>query len=106
MNTNEVVAMIDAITEGKCYTHAFEMAGEGDSLSIETEPETFALTSPTKPSFIAVIDDPRTALEIAGALVAWAGHKDGTINARTIGAIVGDIRWAEVKIEGASENDV
>lgn len=86
MNTEEVVAMIDAITEGGYYAHAFET--KQDTITIEVGGATsvddnaadgefwFSSFTPGA-NFLAKIDDPRTAREIAGALVAWANRKEG-----------------------------
>ena len=73
MNTEEVVAMIDAITEGKPFVHRWE--SETDSLIFATSPEKAVLSDTG--DFCFDLRDPRTAREIAGALVAWANRKDG-----------------------------
>lgn len=78
MNTEEVVAMIDAITDGRTFTL--------DVNTIEGEPSIAAKFTMDEVSiygqggFATAIDDPRTAREIAGALIAWANRKDGLVS--------------------------
>lgn len=74
MNAEEVVAMIDAITEGKAYL--FDLSGEMTVVS-----------SSKDISFVDVIGEPlssidntRKARELAGLLVAWANHKESNDN--------------------------
>lgn len=83
MNTEQVVEMIDAISEGKRYT--LSIASDDDesngkkSLAMRMGEGSilFYLRGPV--SFAGEIDNPRTAREIAGALVAWANRKEGKI---------------------------
>jgi hypothetical protein len=83
VNSDEIVEMIDAIYEGKYYAHGFST--KKDVITIEvgaaegTEEFWFSSFTPGA-NFLAKIDDPRTAREIAGALVAWANRKDGLNN--------------------------
>lgn len=82
MDTNEVVEMIDAITEGKYYAHGFSTNRDTITIEVgtnaENEANEFWFSSFTPgANFLAKIDDPRTAREIAGALVAWANRKEG-----------------------------
>lgn len=77
MNTEEVVAMIDAITAGKPFVNRWE--SESDSLIVATSPEKFVMQDTG--DFVFTLRDPRTAREIAGALVAWANRKDGQLGA-------------------------
>ena len=65
MSTQEVVEMIDAITEGKSYENDFIRVNKHD----------FCLKFPTGE---IVFDQPRGAREIAAALIAWANQKEGT----------------------------
>lgn len=85
MNSEQVVAMIDAITEGKYYAHGFET--KQDTITVEVgmanrqNEEEFWFSSFTPgANFLAKIDDPRTAREIAGALIAWANRREGESN--------------------------
>lgn len=97
MNTEEVVAMIDAITEGRYYAHGFEtkqdiitieVGREGPHLGNNTDEFWFSSFTPSA-NFLAKINDPRTAREIAGALVAWANRQDSNKqDAETMSAIV------------------
>lgn len=75
MNAEEVCKMIDQISEGKYYAHGFETVKDSHSLSIEVNEE-FWISS-FNASFLAKLDNPRTAREIAAALVAWANRKEG-----------------------------
>lgn len=75
MNTEEVVAMIDAISEGEIYT----LTIPGDNGSGEAE----IIFTPSR-FYIKLTEgwgtehiNPRTAKEIVGALVAWAKRKEG-----------------------------
>jgi len=109
MNTEQVVAMIDAITEGKKYTTDWETAQDGleDDLRIEVSGNSFNLIGLDR-RFVHVIRDPRAAREIAGALVAWANRKEGdplsrTIQRRTVQAIVGDAWNEEVNTTNADK---
>lgn len=86
MDTNEVVEMIDAITEGKYYAHGFSTNRDTITIEVgtnaENEANEFWFSSFTPgANFLAKIDDPRTAREIAGALVAWANRKEGLAGA-------------------------
>lgn len=72
MNTDEVVAMIDAITEGKIFAKRWNLS-EGGHFNFASDGEGIALRT----SGVTEIQDPRTAREIAGALVAWANKKEG-----------------------------
>jgi hypothetical protein len=110
--------MIDAITEGKYYAHSFETTPNSNTISIsflsvpsievgtnhpdlnkKAAGEFWFSTFDEGANFLAKINNPRTAREIAGALVAWANRKEGdplsrTIQRRTVQAIVGD-DWNE-----------
>lgn len=73
--------MIDAITEGKRYT----LNVDGDELNQSSASFDFLqdgriAIGVTVPGLFAFIDNPRTAREIAGALVAWANRKDPSAN--------------------------
>lgn len=79
METHEVVEMIDAITEGRNYTLEVKNERHDDdnmSIALSEDEVTFHDNFDTYVS----IDNPRTAREIAGALVAWANRKEGTEN--------------------------
>lgn len=91
MNTEQVIEMIDAITEGGEY-EKFELNGEQINIAIRDDEFVIAGLS----------NDPRTAREIAAALVAWANRKDGMMNG-SVRAILGDIRWSEVTIQDEFE---
>jgi hypothetical protein len=69
MNTEEVIAMIDAIAEGREYI--YENNGGTSRMLVDDDGISFT----SQISFL--IENPRTAREIAGALVAWANRKDG-----------------------------
>ena len=89
MNTEEVVAMIDAITEGRYYAHSFETTPNSNTISIEVgtnnpevDSEFWFSTFDEGVQFLAKINDPRVAREIAGALVAWANKQEGVRSAK------------------------
>jgi hypothetical protein len=73
MKTEKVVAMIDTITDGRQFAHRWE--GEENSFNFASSDSGFAVQAS---SFGC--SDPRTAREIAGALVAWANRKEGNGN--------------------------
>jgi hypothetical protein len=79
MNTEEVVAMMDAITEGRdCVLHPKGIDGyQGITIGIFDDGILFSTED--DPSGIQ-INDPRTVREIAGALVAWATRKDQLVS--------------------------
>lgn len=77
MNAEEVVAMIDAITEGKTYGLTPRVTEASDELNFTFEKDEINIFSGER--FAAAINDTRTAREIAGALIAWANRKDGRI---------------------------
>lgn len=70
MNTEQVIEMIDAITEGRPYA-----LSNGETMSVAFQDDIVTFFARVGGSSI---DNPRTAREIAGALVAWANHKDGS----------------------------
>lgn len=96
MDTNEVVEMIDAITEGKNYTLEIEGDKGTGVAEITFTPSRFYIK--LTEGWGTEHRNPRTAREIAGALVAWADRQDGSIS-RTPNSILGAIRWAEFKGE-------
>jgi hypothetical protein len=69
VNTEEVCKMIDDITEGKPFSR---QNLNGEQVNIASQGDGFALAG--------TLTNPRTAREIAGALVAWANRKEGVIN--------------------------
>lgn len=74
MNTQEVIEMIDAITEGRRTKIGWEGANLSDNLQVTATKETLSFSIVDQ---LFESDDPRTAREIAGALVAWANRKQG-----------------------------
>lgn len=74
MRSEDVVEMIDAITEGRDYDHIWQSETDPLHLAVREEMVLFH----DGEGFIFQIRDPRTAREIAGALVAWANRKEGT----------------------------
>lgn len=76
MNTNEVVAMIDAITEGRSYRLNVETTQSSDEMYLGFDSDAVIFHG-VGMSFLATVTDTRTAREIAGALVAWANRKEG-----------------------------
>lgn len=89
--------MIDDITEGRPYETQVKTNEETSQLMISCDADGFGFEMLTPVGPIgALVDDPRTAREIAAALVAWANRKDGTINLAAM-SILGSIRWAELK---------
>lgn len=72
MNTEEVCAMIDAITEGRKYV--YENNGGTSRMTVDEDGISFSA------EITFLIEQPRTAREIAGALVAWANRKEGNAN--------------------------
>jgi hypothetical protein len=91
METRKVVEMIDAITEGMPYELEIDSA-----TYLKLRETDFSFIDEQGGELVAPSVNPRTAREIAAALVAWADRKDGSIS-RTAGAILGAIRWAEFK---------
>lgn len=79
MNAEEVVKMLDAITEGKEYVQEWESATRSGSIAIDNRGNNLRLVIEEDGCEIFDISDPRTAREIACALVAWANSKDGII---------------------------
>lgn len=77
MNTEEVVAMIDAITEGKNTKIKWDGAALTGDLSIDSRVDSIRFAIKGDAFDIA---HPRIAREIAGALVAWANRKEGWAN--------------------------
>lgn len=74
LNADEVVEMLDAITSGREFsTNWTPMAGE--KLHILTRDDSFVIGMGNVPNIVS-LGDPRTAREIAGALVAWANRKE------------------------------
>ena len=80
MNTEEVVAMMNAITEGAQWSRTIEGEAESDSLRFAVEADRVLLGT-LDYDYVCEIQNPRTAREIAGALVAWANRKDGQLGA-------------------------
>ena len=75
MNTEQVVEMIDAITEGEEFHHVFDT--HVGSLELFMTEYGFSIR-PEGDGTVCI--DPRTAREIAGALIAWANHKESAAN--------------------------
>lgn len=73
MNTNEVVEMIDAISEGKEYRKKWTGVTEDEKLKFSSDDESILLAT----TGVFEIDNPRTAREIVGAILAWANRKEG-----------------------------
>lgn len=106
MNTEQVVEMIDAISEGKPYQLAPSVdASSVDDLLVRFQPDGITFTELSN-QFEALITDPRVAREIAGALVAWANQKQGgNVDLATVVKLFGDGRpefpsvndWADIK---------
>lgn len=85
MNTDQVVEMIDAITEGRPYDHTWESANLSDALHLAT---TGTMARFGIRGEVFDVEDPRTAREIAGALVAWANRKQGhNVGAQFLGRL-------------------
>jgi hypothetical protein len=78
VNTEEVVAMMDAITEGRNYD--LEVAGdrESDNVRLQFASDSFAISHDPNSFAVTEVTNPRVAREIAGALVAWANRKDSS----------------------------
>jgi hypothetical protein len=78
MNAEEVCQMLDAINEGEYFAHGFPAIEGSHSLSIEVGRTSGQFWfSSFDADFLAKINDPRVAREIAGALIAWANREDG-----------------------------
>lgn len=76
MNAEETCKMIDIITEGRPYVLTVKTAALScDDMSIRINPESIYFFD-VPADFMAMVDDPRVAREIAGALVAWADRKE------------------------------
>jgi hypothetical protein len=86
MNTDQVVEMIDAITEGRRYLFNVD-----EATTIVFSPEHFEVVDEHGDELVASIDNERLAREIAGALVAWANRKQGTEERLTINAFLSAI---------------
>ena len=101
MNTDQVVEMIDAITNGSRYVLpiAEDETGRG-KLKMRTNSEEVLFYTEGLTSFAGQVDDPRTAREIAGALVAWANRKEGKSNAH------GGLKLGLSEVTGPSTADV
>jgi hypothetical protein len=76
LNTQEVVEMIDAITKGRNYRLDVPTTQSSDEMYVGFDTGAVIFHG-VGMSFLATITDPRTAREIAAALVSWANHKDG-----------------------------
>lgn len=75
MNTEQVVEMIDAITEGRNYTLAIPGDKESGEAEIVFTPSRFYIK--LTEGWGTEHDNTRLAREIAGALIAWANRKEG-----------------------------
>jgi hypothetical protein len=82
MNTEEVCEMIDAITEGRTFARTWQ--GAVSNIHLAVGEEGFAIHANE-----FGCNDPRTAREIAGALVAWASRMDPQ-NEKPLYGIPGD----------------
>jgi hypothetical protein len=78
MNTEEVVAMIDDITDGRPSVNGWENAVTGPGFILATAPQKIVMGD-ARDAFNFVITDERVAREIAGALVAWANRKGNLV---------------------------
>lgn len=76
MNTEEVTAMIDAISDGEPWTLKID-----EATNLNFNAEGFNFTDETGDELIAGISDVRLAREIAVGLVAWANKQQGRIPA-------------------------
>lgn len=104
MNTDQVVEMIDAITEGKTFRTNWEGANETDTLEMLSGPDGIKLGN-LQMQFVFDMTNPRTAREIAGALVAWANRKQGhDVGAQFLGRLAVSI-IADGSVEFPSVND-
>lgn len=103
MNTEQVVEMIDAITEGKIFATTFDGRGlkgnPSGQMTIAVGNSGFGFNVS---GCLFDVKDPRTAREIAAALIAWANRKDEMVKG-SARAILGDIRWSETKIQDEFE---
>lgn len=104
MNTEEVVAMIDAITEGKDYVLRPKVIEGYQGIAIGVSDDSVLFSTEGDPLGTR-IEDPRTAREIAGALVAWANRKEGNTNTVASRAIIGQLRWAETNSEAVVDEN-
>ena len=75
MNTEQVVEMIDAISEGRNYRLDVNTTQTSDEMYVGFDSGAIVFHG-VGMSFLSTVTDPRTAREIAGALVAWANRKD------------------------------
>lgn len=75
MDTQAVVKMIDAITEGRDYNLDVQNARhDDDDMTISFRPD--EVTFHDNFDSYVTVESPRVAREIAGALVAWATRKE------------------------------
>ncbi|GHF92391.1 hypothetical protein [Streptomyces griseosporeus] len=75
MNVEQVVEMIDAITEGRDYELDVPVLVEEDSLTLKFNEDEISILGSL--GFATAIRDTRTAREICAALLTWADRKDG-----------------------------
>lgn len=88
LNTEQVVEMIDAITEGRHTKIGWEGAALTDDLSLDFRKDSVRFTIRGEVFDVA---HSRTAREIAGALVAWANRKEGSdIDLASVVKLFGD----------------
>lgn len=86
MNTNEVVEMIDAITGGENYD--LEIMGDKETGVAEIRFTESRFYIKLTEGWGTEHNNPRTAREIAAALVAWANRKDGETSTSAYVAIL------------------
>jgi hypothetical protein len=96
MNTEQVTAMIDAITDGQETVFNWEGINLSDDLKLDIGTNGMGFLVGRERFDL---NDSRVAREIAGALIAWADRKDGdplskTAQRQTVQTIVGDA-WNE-----------
>lgn len=79
MNTEQVVEMIDAISEGRTYGFMPSVTEASDTLNFTFNKNEINIFSGE--DFAACVENPRTARELAGALIVWANkQEDATVH--------------------------
>jgi hypothetical protein len=114
MDAEQVCEMIDTITEGRNYDLEIKGANDTGECRLQFASGSFSLA--LLEGWATEIDDPRTAREIAAALIAWANHKDGIVfDQLTAAANLAAMRksptaptvedWAEIKSGRSSREE-
>lgn len=88
MNTEELVNMIDAISEGKAFTLPID-----ETVNLVLGKEAFGFSGTQSLDLVAHYDS-RTAREIAAALISWANRQEAINPAN-------QVEWLETLLKAA-----